>query len=73
MTALLIKDSRLMTSVSINLFSKACILRYPCLESCILNNSELFYMNSDEEQLYIKNLALDTICNFVVKKFFFKI
>ena len=34
------------------------------------NNSYLFYMNLDDDKLYIKIIALDEIYNFVVETFF---
>jgi len=33
------------------------------------NNSYLFYMNLDDDKLYIKIIALDEIYNFVVETF----
>jgi len=36
------------------------------------NNSQLFHINSNEDKLYIKVVALNAIYNFTVEKFFIK-
>jgi len=83
--SLIYKGGHFRMPSSVNRFSEVNILRRPSLKSLLTemvilsvslkivlfkNNSSLFYMNLDEDKLYINIAAPNVIYNFVVEKFF---